>query len=236
MSPYEQIMLVFEPNFWKFRRPFSKACSLILAILVVVLAASAQATAQSPSLAPLHDARIISQSDSRVSPALYALIGVIFSVIVSWFIARRTAKLELAKRQSDLALKISEMVSVKDENQRRAAMRRFAVAVVKVVESETHEEIGKVYFIPMNSRVTVGRSEDNDIVLRSSNKYLSRWHCGFISDQRNVWIDDYKSKNGTKIKGFRIEKPRMLESGDEIEIGPFKLHFQAIRENTILAQ
>jgi hypothetical protein len=149
-------------------------------------------------------------SDPVVIAALFAFIGVMVSAGVSWIVARTTVRLEHAKRQSELALKISDMVSAKDEDQRRAAMRRFAVAVVKVVQPEKHEEFGKVYFIPMNSRVTVGRHEDNDIVLQDSGNYLSRWHCGFISDQRNVWIEDYKSKNGTKMKGHDIQKPRVL--------------------------
>jgi pSer/pThr/pTyr-binding forkhead associated (FHA) protein len=115
-------------------------------------------------------------------------------------------------------------------------MRRFAVGVIKVVEPPNHPEAGKVYFIPMNARVTVGRSEDNDIVLSDKNDWLSRWHCGLIADQNSVWIDDFISKNGTKIGSERISTPYLLKTGDEIVLGPFKLRFQKIQENTILSQ
>ena len=128
------------------------------------------------------------------------------------------------------------MVSAKDHDLRQAAFRRFAVAIVKVVEPTDHVEAGKVYFIPMNSRVTVGRSDDNDIVLTDDENYLSRWHCGFIADQHSVWIDDYESLNGTEVRGSKITASHLLESGDEIGLGPFKLHYRAIRENTILSQ
>jgi len=181
-----------------------------------------------------------SLSDPKIVAAFIALAGVVVSAIVSlilaWFAARAAVSSEQAKRQSELALKISDLVSAADATSRRSAMRRFAVGFVKVVEPEGHEEWGKVHFIPMNSRVTVGRAEDNDIVLKDSEQSLSRWHCGFISDQQRVWLDDYKSLNGTEVGGRKISESRELKSHDEIILGPYKLHFRAIHPNTILAQ
>src|SRR5664279_1336552 len=140
-------------------------------------------------------------SDPTVIAAFIAVGGVVASVLVSVIVAKISARdavrSEQTKRQSELALKISDIVSSKDEDLRKAAMRRFAVAVVKVTQPKNNKEYGMVYFIPMNSRVTVGRDKDNDIVLDLEERYLSRWHCGFLSDQRNVWIEDYKSTNGT---------------------------------------
>jgi hypothetical protein len=179
-------------------------------------------------------------SDPKIVAAIIALIGVIVSAVVSlilaWFAAHAAVKSEHAKRQSELALKISDMVSAADKTSRRSAMRRFAVGIVKIVGPKEHEEYGNVHFIPMNSRVTVGRSADNDIVLMDKDVSLSRWHCGFISDQQRVWLDDYKSLNGTKVGGQKISGSQELKSGDEITLGPFKLHFQTIHPNTILAQ
>jgi hypothetical protein len=179
-------------------------------------------------------------SDPKIVAAIIAFIGVVVSAIVSlilaWFAAHAAVRSEHAKRQSELALKISDMVSAADETSRRSAMRRFAVGLVKIVGPEKHEEYGNVHFIPMNSRVTVGRSGDNDIVLTDKDVSLSRWHCGFISDQHRVWLDDYKSSNGTKVGGQKISGSQELKSGDEITLGPFKLHYQAIHPNTILAQ
>ena len=115
-------------------------------------------------------------------------------------------------------------------------MRRFAVGIIKVVAPKNHTEWGKVHFIPMNARVTVGRSEDNDIVLMDDKESLSRWHCGFIANQHSVWIDDYKSLNGTKVRGQIISGSQLLHDEDEIVVGPYKLHFRKIQENTILSQ
>jgi hypothetical protein len=204
-----------------------------IAIAAFATGASWEAAAQAPSSTP-------SGLDPKILAALIAFVGVVVSAVVSlilaWFTARAAVRSEHAKRQSELALKISDMVSAADETSRRSAMRRFAVGLVKVIEPENHEEVGMVHFIPMNSRVTVGRSKDNDIVLADSEDTLSRWHCGFISDQQRVWLDDYNSKNTTKVGGQEISESRELKSGDEITIGPYKLHFRTIHPNTILSQ
>jgi hypothetical protein len=207
----------------------------LIAIATVALATGAALGADPQALSPSS-----SGPDSKIAAAFIALVGVVVSATVSlilaWFAARAAVRSEHAKRQSELALKVSDMISAADETSRRSAMRRFAVGLVKVIAPENHEEVGTVHFIPMNSRVTVGRSEDNDIVLKDSKDTLSRWHCGFISDQRHVWLDDYSSKNTTKVAGQEISESRELKSGDEITIGPYKLHFRTIHPNTILSQ
>jgi hypothetical protein len=67
--------------------------------------------------------------EPTVIAAAIALLGVLFSTVLSYFLARNTAKntvrTEQTKRQSDLALKISESISSPDLDVRRAAMRRL---------------------------------------------------------------------------------------------------------------
>jgi hypothetical protein len=204
-------------------------------LLLSILTAEAQSPAQTTSF---------SFADPKVQAAFVAVVGVIFSAIVSagislllgWLTAKNTVRAELTKRQNELALKISDLVSSESDLVRQSAMRRFAVGLVKIMEAVEKEELGKVYFIPMNARVTVGRSGDNDIVLNDPNKWLSRWQCGFIADQHSVWIDDFLSKNGTTVGSTTISTSYLLKSGDEIRLGPFLLRFQKIRENTILSQ
>ena len=74
-------------------------------------------------------------SDPTVIAAFIAVGGVVVSALVSVIVAKISARdavrSEQTKRQSELALKISDIVSSKDKDVRRAAMRRFAVAVVK---------------------------------------------------------------------------------------------------------
>lgn len=168
-----------------------------------------------------------------------AILAAVISAAVAWVTAMRTVKSEHAKRQSELALKISELVSSKDETIRKAAMRRFAVAIFKISAPDSapkHKEEGVVHFIPMNSRVTVGRDEDNDITLEVQDRSLSRWHCGFISDRDAVWIDDYRSLNGTHVNGKAISTPCLLKDADEITVGRFKMTFRYVGKNSILSR
>jgi hypothetical protein len=205
---------------------------IAIALVALAAAASQEAAAQTPSST--------SSGSSMADPAFIALVGVVVSALVSlilaWFTAHAAVRSEHAKRQSELALKIADMVSSPDKTSRLSAMRRFAVGFVKVVFApEGDEQDGLVHFIPMNSRATVGRSKDNDIVLNDKEGLVSRWHCGFISDQHRVWLEDYNSKNGTVVGGEKVVNPRELKSGDEITIGPYTLHFRAVHPNTILA-
>jgi hypothetical protein len=160
----------------------------------------------------------------------------IVSALVGSYTARRAVLSDHAKRQSELALKISNMLSDPDDEQRLAAFRRFAVGIVKVVEPVGHVSEGRVFFIPVFSRVTAGRHSMNDICLDGAGSATSRWHCGFIAGRNVVWIDDYMSANGTKVNGRKISRPTQLRDDDVIEIAEFKLVFRAIRENSILLQ
>jgi hypothetical protein len=213
-------------------KPYLITAVAVAAAISLSTPAQSQAVVVTPSL------------DTKIIVALISVGGIIVSALLSaaiaYFLARFTAqntvRSEHAKRQAELGLKISELVSTKEEDARRSAMRRFAVGIIKVMAPTQHPECGNVYFVPMNSRITVGRSDDNDIVLKDDENILSRWHCGFIADQHKVWIDDYKSTNGTKVNGAYIKKPFRLASEDDITIGPYRMHFRSIRENTILTQ
>src|SRR5215471_19363882 len=96
------------------------------------------------------------EDSNAMVPALIALAGVLASAAVAWITARNAVRSEHARRQTDLALQISQIVATHDEKARREAMRRFAVGILKVVEPKDHGQSGVVFFIPMNSRVTMG--------------------------------------------------------------------------------
>jgi hypothetical protein len=65
---------------------------------------------------------------------------------------------------------------------------------------------------------TIGRSEDNDIVV--DDRWVSRHHARIRVDGPQYIVEDLGSKNGTLVNGKRIEGPRVLVDGDEIQITP----------------
>lgn len=71
----------------------------------------------------------------------------------------------------------------------------------------------------------IGRLPDNDIV--GNDAYMSRRHCAIlVHSNRLCELHDLASKNGTFLNGLRIKSPTRLQSGDEIQIGEFRMIFR----------
>jgi pSer/pThr/pTyr-binding forkhead associated (FHA) protein len=68
--------------------------------------------------------------------------------------------------------------------------------------------------------VTVGRHPDSDIFLDDIT--VSRRHAEFRRDAQRYWVHDVGSLNGTYVDGVRAED-QLLKTGDEVQIGKFKL-------------
>jgi DNA-binding winged helix-turn-helix (wHTH) protein len=74
------------------------------------------------------------------------------------------------------------------------------------------------------SRITVGRNEDNDIVLADRHKMVSRWQFTLEYGNGRWWIADEGSANGTFVRKYngnseidvRMEEAVPLRNGDEI--------------------
>jgi len=79
------------------------------------------------------------------------------------------------------------------------------------------------HFIPQAARTTIGRSPDNDIFL--DDVTVSRKHAVLAQDGNQFLIEDLGSLNGTFVNRRRIESPTRLESGDEVQIGKYRLSF-----------
>ncbi len=69
----------------------------------------------------------------------------------------------------------------------------------------------------------LGRAPDNRIVVNDA--AVSRKHAEILLREDGFWIQDLKSKNGTKLNGTLIQALSRLNPGDRIEIGPCQIHF-----------
>ena len=79
------------------------------------------------------------------------------------------------------------------------------------------------YFSPQGERTTIGRSPDNDIFL--DDVTVSRKHAVLVQTGGELKIEDLGSLNGTFVNRRRIDSAVRLESGDEVQIGKYRLSF-----------
>jgi hypothetical protein len=79
------------------------------------------------------------------------------------------------------------------------------------------------HFSPEGERTTIGRSPDNDVFL--DDVTVSRKHAVLMQDGGEFRIEDLGSLNGTFVNRRRIDSAARLESGDEVQIGKYRLSF-----------
>jgi hypothetical protein len=75
------------------------------------------------------------------------------------------------------------------------------------------------------SRVTMGRTRNNDIVVRDAK--ISKLHAMFIEDKSGYRLTDMGSANGTVVNGERLKKKQSvkLKSGDKIVLWRYMFTF-----------
>ncbi|HEY3766121.1 MAG TPA: FHA domain-containing protein [Gaiellales bacterium] len=82
-------------------------------------------------------------------------------------------------------------------------------------------KLGDEMTFPLEHRTaTIGRHEDNDIVLAGPT--VSARHATLRRETVGVVLEDEGSLNGTFVNGQLIQQ-HLLESGDQIQVGPHLL-------------
>jgi type VI secretion system protein len=80
--------------------------------------------------------------------------------------------------------------------------------------------------VEIDARLSVGRGQDNDLVLQDTDQRLSRTHCVIERQTRQYVVID-KSTNGTFLNDERNRLPRdiatPLKADDHLHVGPFDL-------------
>ncbi len=88
--------------------------------------------------------------------------------------------------------------------------------------------------VPLASETTIGRDEAVDLVL--SDAGISRTHAKVTPEGMSAVIEDLGSSNGTFVNGERVEDPRRLRDGDELQLGNAILAFAAGTDETELVE
>jgi hypothetical protein len=92
----------------------------------------------------------------------------------------------------------------------------------QLIASVDGVEIKHVYL--QKDRTTLGRKADNDIVL--DNMVVSGRHCAFdLVGLADVFLVDLGSTNGTYINDHMVKNRVLLQDGDIISIGHFRVKY-----------
>jgi len=75
------------------------------------------------------------------------------------------------------------------------------------------------------TRVTIGRSEENDVVLRDD-RLISHVHAVIESYGHSFALRDLGSSNGTFVNGHSLAGEKVLRPGDEIRLGRTQILFR----------
>ena len=79
----------------------------------------------------------------------------------------------------------------------------------------------------------LGRDEGAVVWIDSA--LVSRRHARIVVDERGAVLEDLGSKNGTYLRGKRIEAPSKLVDEDRVKVGPASMVFRVFRETASTA-
>lgn len=76
----------------------------------------------------------------------------------------------------------------------------------------------------LEDRLSIGREEENDIVI--DNSFISSFHAEFVRQEDGGYeVIDLKSSNGTFVNGKRVSRSR-VKGGDKISFGELDARFR----------
>ena len=76
---------------------------------------------------------------------------------------------------------------------------------------------------------------DEDAIVWIDDALVSRRHARIVIDERGAVLEDLGSKNGTYLRGKRIEGPKKLTDEDEMTIGPASMIFRVFKQTASTA-
>ncbi|MBI2376314.1 MAG: FHA domain-containing protein [Deltaproteobacteria bacterium] len=86
-------------------------------------------------------------------------------------------------------------------------------------------------FVLSRNATTIGRSQENDIVI--NNLALSRQHAQIDFQSGKYHVQDLKSQNGVYVNGKRIHDAASLGDGDRITLGTYQFVFKDEQPNNL---
>jgi pSer/pThr/pTyr-binding forkhead associated (FHA) protein len=93
---------------------------------------------------------------------------------------------------------------------------------------EGGQEADRTPLVLCKDEILIGRDPpEKGIDLQLPDFSISRRHAVITREKDSYWIEDLHTRNGTLVNLSPVTKRCLLKEGDEIQIRPFVLLFQA---------
>ena len=142
------------------------------------------------------------------SKLMAIVFGVIF-IIILYFIIYYALK---------IMYKDIKVNNVRNENLSKLPKKKVKKNYgIEVISPGENSNIKKGTIIPIIDIITIGRKEDNSVVLQDM--HTSGNHAKLVVKENNLYIQDLHSTNGTFVNGRKISTNVKLLGKEEIQIG-----------------
>ena len=88
---------------------------------------------------------------------------------------------------------------------------------LEVLKTISNGTLGIGSVIPVTSTISIGRREDNSIVL--NDQFVSSYHAKIYVKNNDFYLEDLASTNGTFINDSKVEGRVRLKVNDQIRMG-----------------
>ncbi len=151
-----------------------------------------------------------------------AAVGLIASAITAIITHLLTRSQERRKHERDVAAKLAELKSTeRSETMLMAVQYGHSCFIIESPDRTERERV----FLPIGSRITLGRDQGNHIVLNDAS--ISKIHAAFRAHGSSVYVEPLAPTNGLAVNGDPITQPHKLAVGDVITVpgAPFRIMF-----------
>ncbi|MDS0526226.1 FHA domain-containing protein [Clostridium sp. SHJSY1] len=135
---------------------------------------------------------------SKISAIVFGIVFIIILYVIIYF-----------------ALKIMYK-DVKGGGRRRQPQGKKSYGI-EIVDIGKEESLKKGTVIPVKGIVSLGRKENNSVVL--VDPHVSGNHARFVIRNNILFIEDLNSTNGTYVNGRKVTGRAKLFGKDEVKIG-----------------
>ena len=132
-------------------------------------------------------------------------------------LAKKSQEIESIGEIADVIHEVDDRMSERFDNRTHKERDRVTRVLVGSVDGQ------ELRFPLFKDRLTIGRTDQNDIQLQAS--YVSRRHAVIVSDRDATRVVDWGSKNGVYVNSERITE-HFLRNGDNLTIGTAEFRYE----------